>query len=133
VNDGIVQWIKSMDDETRTEMGTFIPTLSDYNIHMLPTEKSVSGIMKYIYDHEQDIIIESLYSLRYYLHINDVTDADIIETNQVNYTLSKSKLFTDDLKSVMLPVDDYINDHLFALLFLVRMNISVVLNNLKDN
>lgn len=125
-------WIRSMDEDTNKIMGEFLAKLSDYNIHMLPTKKSVDGIMEYIYTGEQDTIIESLYEFKYYLHVNEINDAELKSMGGINKSLSESKLFTTDLRDMIKVSDEYKEDILFLLLYVVRINITYILNALKD-
>lgn len=122
-----------MDTETKKEMITFLATLSDFNISMFPTKKTIDAVMKTIYDKEQDIILESLYELRYYLLVNEISDDDLKEISKVNNPISESKLFLDNLKDSMKPVEDYNDDVFFALLYTVRININSVLAIIRSH
>jgi len=132
INSAYSNWVRSMDNETTKIMGEFLAKLGDYNIHMLPTKKSIDGIMEYIYKGEQDTIIESLYEFKYYLHVNNINDDELRSMGTVNKSLSESKLFTEDLRKMIKVNDEYKDDILFLLLYVIRINIIYILNAFKD-
>ena len=132
INSAYSNWVRSMDNETTKIMGEFLAKLGDYNIHMLPTKKSIDGIMEYIYKGEQDTIIESLYEFKYYLHVNNINDDELRSMGTVNKSLSESKLFTEDLGKMIKVNDEYKDDILFLLLYVIRINIIYILNAFKD-
>jgi len=131
ISNAVANWTNAMDDETNKEMVKFLAQLADYNVHMLPTKKTIDDIMGYIYKNDQDIIIESLYELRYYLLVGEISDEDLNSISQVNNPLSESILFTVDLRKSMAVDDSYKNDILYALIYTIRVNINIAISTLK--
>lgn len=131
--------IKNSIDQTLTEsriidldaIFDFTKMLYLYNAYTISTDLVMSSIVEYVYNNDQDKILDFIYRLKYNIFLNDCVDTlNIVDTvNYDEHNFLKSGYLDKTLSGIVTNRAES-SDNLAELIVVLRLNINYIMNRI---